>query len=271
VEESDLESLWLHGRGDNTVRTYRRQWREFRAFVAKPLGEITLGDLQRYASHLESRGLSDSSRHGALAAIKSCFAFAARQGFVPHDVSTALRMPVGKDTLNERILSVDEVRRLIEAAGDGRDGLIVQLLYYCAPRVSELCSIEWKDISPRKEGGQVTIFGKGRKTRTVLIPPHLFEKLIAFGGSAPVGKIFGIGADRVRQIVAAIAVKAGLGKHVTPHFLRHCNATHSIENGCDLVVVQNQLGHASLQTTTRYTHRNPNRSTGQHLEVFQRQ
>ncbi len=201
--------------------------------------------------------------------MKSFFAFAHRLGAIPFDVGRPLRMPAHKDALSERILTEEEVGRLIDAAKATRDRLIVETLYYCALRVSELTSLLWSDLSRRLDGGQLTVMGKGGKTRSVLIPPGLFDDLVRFGGADPANFVFDVSISQVGRIVHAVAKTAGIGKPVSPHWLRHCHASHALDRGAPLSLVQATLGHGNVATTSRYLHARPDRGSSSFLRRFQ--
>jgi integrase/recombinase XerD len=159
--------LWLHGRSPHTQRAYRADSERFRAFVAKSLAMITLGDLQTFADSLIGK---PSSRSRTLAAVKSLLAFGQRTGYLALNVGAALKLPPSKNTLAERILTETDVHRMLALEPDRRNQLLLRLLYIAGVRVSEIASLTWRDLQPRTDGGQVTVFGKGSKTRVVLLP-----------------------------------------------------------------------------------------------------
>jgi len=159
-----------------------------------------------------------------------------------------------------------------------RNQTILLLLYTAGLRVNELCSLCWKDLSPRKPGGQLTIFGKGGKTRIVLLPEPVWQKLCNLRKNAlPSDPVFisrqkdSVGTtldqSQVNRIVAKAASEAGIDKKVSPHWLRHAHATHSLSRGAALHLVQNTLGHSSIATTSRYLHARPDDSSALYLNI----
>jgi integrase/recombinase XerD len=156
--DDQLVELWLHGRSPHTQRAYRADCEQFRGFVAKPLAMVTLGDLQAFADSLIGK---PSSRSRTLAAVKSLLAFGQRTGYLALNVGAALKLPAGKDTLAERILTETDVHRLLALEPDRRNQLLLRLLYIAGVRVSEIAALTWRDLQPRTDGGQVTVFGKG--------------------------------------------------------------------------------------------------------------
>ncbi len=265
--------LWLHGRSPHTQRAYARDTRRFLAFVQKPLTAVTLGDLQAFTDSLTA--LSSSSRIRTLAAIKSLFAFAHRLGYIQFDVGRAVRLPSQKNTLAERILTEPAVQRLLAREDNPRNRVLLRLLYASGMRVSELCALRWRDLTDRDEGGQITVYGKGGKTRFVLLPASVWDDLTNLRGNAgeddPVfrsrqGDGF-MSSMQVLRIVRAAAQRAGIKGDVSPHWLRHAHASHALDRGAPVHLVQQTLGHSSLTTTSRYTHARPSESSAKYLAI----
>ena len=196
--DAQLVGLWLFGRSPHTQRAYRREIARFLAHPAltgKSLRAVTLGDVQAFAAALaaEEAGLRPSSQARALAAVKSLLAFGHRLGYLPFDVGGAVRLPKLRQGLAERILSEAEVHRLLALEPDPRNRALLRLSYAGGLRVSELVALRWRDLQPRgeREGGgeegQVTVYGKGGKTRTVLLPAPVWADLLALRGAGAPG------------------------------------------------------------------------------------
>ena len=266
-----LVAMWLDGLSNHTVDSYRRHVRLFLEFVNKPLHLVTLADLQLWRATLDH--LAPSSQGTAMAAVKSLLSFGARIGVLPSNVGTGVKSPKAKDTLNERILSEGEVTVMISLETNPRNRVMLRLLYAGGLRVSELCGLKWKDVKARHQSGQVTVFGKGGKTRTVLLPPVVWQELCQLRGNSRGNEaVFpsrqgGGHLDRsqVYRIVRAAAKRAGIEGNVSPHWLRHAHASHSLERGAPLHLVQATLGHSSVATTERYLHARPNDSSAMYL------
>jgi integrase/recombinase XerD len=269
--DEHLVELWLHGRSRHTRRAYRADSERFRTFVAKPLAMVTLGDLQAFADSLAGK---PSSRSRTLAAVKSLLAFGQRTGYLALNVGAALKLPAGKDTLAERILTETDVHRLLALEPNRRNQLLLRLLYIAGVRVSEIAALTWRDLQPRTDGGQVTVFGKGAKTRTVLLPSAIWRELLRFRQHAALdAPIFASGrgghlhVSSIERIVAKAAARAGLELAVSPHWLRHSHATHALERGAPIHLVAATLGHASVATTGKYLHARPTDSSSRYLSV----
>lgn len=270
--DEQLIKLWLHGRSPHTQRAYCKDIADFLKFVGLPLRNTTLGQLQSYSDCLGSKELSPATIKRRLASVKSLFSFGHKIGYLIFDVGKPLKIPTCRDKLAERILSEEEVQTIINSVKNKRNRLIIKTLYYTGIRVSELASLKWKDLQSRNDGGQLTIFGKGGKMNTLLIPVPLWNELLTLGASIlddnPVfmsrnGKQLHPG--HIRKIVKKIAIKA-IGKGATPHYYRHSCASHSLENGCPIHIVQKQLNHSSIATTGKYLHARPTESISKYLK-----
>ena len=270
--DEQLIGLWLHGRSQHTQRAYQKDITEFLQYVQTPLRNITLGQLQSYADHLQSNGLSPASIKRKLASVKSLFNFAHKLGYLLFDVGKPLKSPACRDKLAERILSEEEVQTIINSVKNKRNRLIIKTLYYTGIRVSELASLTWKDLQARNEGGQLTVLGKGGKTNTVLIPAHLWNELLTLETSISDDNPVFMSRNKkplhpghIQKTLKKIALKA-IGKGATPHFYRHSAASHAILNGCPLHLISKQLNHASIATTGKYLHSLPTQSIAEYLK-----
>jgi integrase/recombinase XerD len=171
--DSQFLDLWLHGRGLATRRAYERDSGRFLAFVGRSVRQIKLADVQACADSLE--GLAPATRSRAIAVAKSLLGFAHRLGYVPFNVVGAVKVPSAKDARAECILPEATVQRMLALETNARNRVLLRLLYASGVRVSELCGLRRRDLQARDDGGQVTVFGKGRKTRTVLLPASVWR------------------------------------------------------------------------------------------------
>lgn len=272
--ESDqhLIDLWLHGRSRHTQRAYRADTERFLESVGKPLHRITLGDLQTFAGQLAESGLEPSSVHRSMSAVKSLFAFGHRLGYLPFDVARPLRLPALRDGLADRILEETDVVKMIALEQMPRNRAILLTLYAGGFRVAELCSLKWSDLQSRDSSGQITVFGKGGKTRAVLMPQSVWNALQLLRkdakDEAPVfrsRKGGHLDESQVWRIVRKAAKRAGIEKEVSCHWLRHAHASHALDRGAPIHLVQATLGHSSVATTGRYLHARPTESSSSYL------
>ncbi|WP_321477678.1 tyrosine-type recombinase/integrase [uncultured Paludibaculum sp.] len=255
--------LWLHGKSAHSQRAYTSDIERLRSFVVRPLPQITLDDLQGFADSLAD--LAPASQKRTLAAAKSLITFSFKIGYSTFNVGAALTVRKPKNTLAERILSHEDITRIIEREDNPRNHAILRALYETGCRVSELCGLKWRDVQPRDGGlAQVTIFGKGGKTRHVLVSQRLHEELCRLRGSsgtdAPVfPSKSGRALDQpaVFRVIQGAAKGAGIEQRVSPHWFRHAAASHALDNGAPISLVKEQLGHSSLEVTSVYVHARP--------------
>ena len=272
--DQELIKLWLHGKSKHTQRYYKKDIEHFFQYTNKFLKEIILKDLQNFADYIDQQDLVDGSKRRILSSVKSLFAFAHKLAYLAFDVARVLLLPTPKDTLAERILSYDEVRRIITAENHPRNKLILKTLFITGIRVSELCSLCWKDLTERSDGGQMTVYGKGQKTRVVLVPEPLWSALMNYRGSISDDVLVFRGRKKETQmhsttalrIVRKAAHKAGIQKNVSCHWMRHAHASIASEKA-PLHVIQQSLGHSSIQTTSHYLHVKPNDCSSKYLEI----
>ena len=274
---------YLHverGLADATIRAYRSDLRDFEQDIATGHEgwDRSADAAVRYLAARTRRGqtgersLAPTSLRRRAAALKGFYRFAFGEGIIEVDVATHLDLPRQSRRLPDT-LDVGEVERLLEAASSGgvRDRALLELLYAAGLRVSEAIGLDREDLS--LEGAFVRVIGKGDKERLVPIGEISIDHLGAWldgprpallarhhveparGGPLFLGDRGGrLARQQAWSAVTAAADLAGLGGRVSPHTLRHSFATHLLEGGADLRVVQELLGHASISTTQLYTH-----------------
>ena len=268
--DATLIRLWLDGRPETTVAAYLRDATMFLGHAGVPIRAVTLGHLQEFAASLDA--LAPASRVRKLKVVKSLFGFAHRLGFMPFDAARALRLPKLRSQLAERIIPEADALRMISLEPNARNHALLRLLYAGGLRASEACALRWQDLRGTKSGGQATVFGKGGKTRAVLIQAKLWRELQALRRGADAdGAVFrsreGAALDRsqLHRIVKAAARRAGLPDGMSAHWLRHAHASHALDHGAPLHVLQASLGHGSLATTTGYVHARPGDGSAKYL------
>src|SRR5689334_4471675 len=154
ASDEHLVTLWLHGRSPHTARAYLADVTRFRFEAGKPLARVGLSDLQAFADTLTG---APASRYRTLSAVKSLLAFGYRIGHLPTDPGRMLRLPAIRDRLAERILEQDDVRRMLSLEPEGRNRVLLTLLYASGIRVSELCELCWRDVQPSGDTAQITV------------------------------------------------------------------------------------------------------------------
>jgi site-specific recombinase XerD len=270
------------GLSPDTVRAYASDVERFAQWAARGGAEgptdVDRIVLRRYLAFLATRRYAKATISRAAASLRSYFGWCARRGLIERDPSVRLSAPA-PDSRLPRVLGHAELDRLLEpvtsavpddGAGaearpvprDLRDDAVLELLYGGGMRVAELCGLDVDDLD--LDRGVVTVTGKGSKQRQVLVHGRCVEAVRvwlagprsamapAAGGSGALfynGRGNRLGARDVRRILDR---RSPVPTH--PHALRHSFATHLLDGGADLRVVQELLGHASLQTTQVYTH-----------------
>ncbi|MBA2327232.1 MAG: site-specific tyrosine recombinase XerD [Actinobacteria bacterium] len=289
VAEYDTWLTVERGLAANTVLAYRRDLRRYAAFL-RDLGigdppTISEATVLAYVEQLkaarddEGRPFAPSSIARALAAVRSFHRFCVDEGFLEVDPSEevgAPRVPQGIP----KALTEAEVGALLDtvAGGDaraGRDRAILETLYAAGVRISELVGLDRRDVD--LDDGLLRVLGKGSKERVVPMGRTARAALVAYldrgrpalaasGGRTRSGDAVFLNARGGRltrqgcwKIVRAAGERAGLGEQLSPHVLRHSCATHMLDHGADIRVVQELLGHASLSTTQVYTKVSPER------------
>jgi len=264
------------GLARNTIAAYRRDLTTYCAYLERT-GIASFEDVSRrviedFIADRRDGGYSDASVERALAAVKGLHAFLVRDGAVTQNPTAALRLPKKAERLPE-CLSVEDVSALLDQDfPDGemglRDRAILEVLYGCGLRVSELVGLDVSDI--HVDDGFVLVRGKGSKERLAplvgsaarALTHYIFDgrRLLAAharGTETPAVFLNKNGGRLSRQGVHAICERYGrqvglVGLH--PHTLRHSFATHMLAGGADLRVLQEILGHADISTTQVYTH-----------------
>jgi integrase/recombinase XerD len=274
--DEQLLEIWLHGRSLHTQRAYRADLQRFRIGAGKPFRTVTLSDLQEFADCLAS--LAPASRYRILSAVKSLLAFGHRTGYLPFDVGRALRLPAVRNRLAERILPEAELHRILSLESNPRNRAILILLYASGVRVSELCGLSWRDLQAAGDLGQITVFGKGGATRAIQVPASVWKLVNALRSAetSPDDPVFRSRKSKnggrlrplaVLRLVRQAAIRAGIELPVSPHWFRHAHASHALDRGAPIHLVQATLGHASIATTGRYLHARPNDSSSRFLPL----
>ena len=273
--------MWLRNAAATHTRiAYRTDYIRWRMFCRTPLRLVSLEQPQAFVPvNLKepARPLSKASQCRAISSVKALFRFALLIGYLKVDVGRMLKVPALENRLAERILPESKMLLLIELEPNVRNRNLLRFLYASAGRVSEVCALIWGKIQGREDGtGQVTFFGKGSKTRHVFLTPSVYVELMTLRGAAgddspvfPSRKSGGaLTRAQVWRIVRNAARRAGLTGNISPHWFRHAHASHALDRGAPISMVQATLGHASIATTGKYTHARPNDGSMRYLAVF---
>ena len=271
--DREIILLWLGDKSRTTQVSYNSTVTKFIEFINKPLAEVKLEDLQLWERGLKAR-FKDTTVANKVLVIKSLFSFCVKVGYLTFNVGSFLKTPKAKETIAERILDVSSVKGLIKyGVKNQRDRAILSLMYGCGLRVSEVIGLTWNDLRPHQDGGKCTVFGKGSKTRVVIIPSWLWLQLKEFEKYHRVNQWVFVSRNEnqmersvVHRMIKRACKRAGIDERASSHWLRHSHASHSLEAGCNLRLLQQSLGHASVTTTERYLHISPDAGSSQFID-----
>ena len=270
-----LDSLAVEqGLSPNTLEAYGRDLKRYLSFLSTsgvPLLKAPPSAIVAFLTTLKEEGLSPRSYSRALVAVRRFYLFLRREKIIDHSPASLLEMPKFLKRLPE-VLSLDEVEAFLNAPDSStplglRDRAMVETLYATGLRVTELVSLELKDLN--FQVGYLTVFGKGSKERIVPLGENallLLKRYLDTARPAILKKresdylfVTARGGNMTRQnfwiLTKEYALRSGINvAKVKPHALRHSFATHILERGADLRFVQVMLGHADIATTQIYTH-----------------
>ncbi len=273
--ERYIDALWMEkGLSDNTLSSYRSDLRHYNLWLVKEYNKTILkadrADLQSYLGQRLQQGRSGRSTARFMSCARGFYRFSLREGRLTVDPTLDVDSPkLGRPL--PKSLSEQDVERLlrapdIEVALEFRDRTMLELLYACGLRVTELTSLQVVQVSMNQ--GVVRVFGKGSKERLVPMGEEALMWLKRYMAGPRTELLKGIpcdalfpsrrGTQMTRQTfwyrIKIYAQRAGLKTELSPHTLRHAFATHLLNHGADLRVVQMLLGHSDLTTTQIYTH-----------------
>ena len=247
--------------------------KQFLEFTGKDLRDIKLEDILLWLESYQLREASQNTINNKLAAIKSLFSLAMKTGYLRDNPAALIKTPKAKDALNERILAESDIKKLIEAAHPGRDRTLLKLIYLLGLRVSEALGLNWSDFRESGQEVMVTIFGKGSKTRTLIINQSLWQEIQQLPKSDKTEAVFlsryenRLDRHATHRMVKKAALRAGINPHASTHWLRHAHACHSLSNGAGVELLMKSLGHSSLAVTSRYLHVQPDKCTSQFIKL----
>lgn len=258
-----------------TRRAYGRHLREaFAALGAVTVAELTGAQLAAYRATVTSSALAPGSQALALAAIRSFLRWSRSLGAhaLPAEViAVALRTPKAEVRRPYAVLTDAEIGRVFAAAHSARDRALLAVLLGCGLRAAEVCALELAEVSEDADGYLLRVHGKGRKERLVPAPTDVAQLVLTYlradkrrlGDRGPLflaedrragQRTTRLSTRAVGYLVERTMRAAGIDtKRISPHSLRHTMAIRSLRGGANIVSVQRLLGHASIQTTTRYT------------------
>ncbi len=252
-----------------------RLWSEFLSLQGRDVLSAGRAEATAFLTSLGKRGLSSASVNRMLSCLRGFYRYCLRLGLKPEQPLSGVR-GLKRSRHLPTFLFENEISLLLkQVTGQSfqafRDRALLEVMYATGCRVSEICSLTLQALENLKGEARssVKVLGKGRKVRTVFLTPSAMDALKGYlavrPSRLPAGKdaeahLFlnfqggPLGPRGVAKILDRLALKAGISKHISPHTVRHTFATHLLEEGLDVRVVQELLGHSRLETTQIYTH-----------------
>jgi integrase/recombinase XerD len=274
------------GLSSNTIKSYKRDLLDFAKFIENniELLETRHEDIAKYLAHLSDRKLASSTLDRKMDSLRTFYKFLIAERYI-NDNPTLMIEPIRSWNKLPTVLSIAEMESLINQPDITkplglRDKSLLEIMYACGLRVSEVVDLKITDLNP--EIGYLRCLGKGNKERVVPVGAMALTAVKSYLDSGrptfnPNGDWLFVNykgekltRDGIRWIIQGIAESAGIQKKITPHTLRHCFATHLLERGADLRSLQEMLGHASISTTQIYTHVNSERLRQVHSKFHPR-
>ncbi len=280
-EDIAIIGSWLFQKGKKTQIYYRRIVKEFFKFY--PALTMRTAQITHLALFLKTFGdYSDATRNTYKNALSSLFSFAIKAGYIERNPALALDHLKTPDQIYSKVLTREQVERMIELEPSDRNQLILKISYFTGVRVDEISHLKKSSFHQSENGLIMMVEGKGRKVRSIHLPNHLSDEVLKYAFNLSSSDClftndrlldFGIG-DYVRKpisnsqvfrVVKSAGLRAKLSVAPSPHWLRHTSATHAIEAGAPIHVVQRSLGHESISTTGKYLDIRPKESVGDYI------
>ncbi len=263
------------GSSEHTVEAYTRDLDQYLQFLEakdiKDSSAITRGDILAFERSLVEDGLAPSTIKRKISVVKAYHRFIVREGYAEKNPASIIQMPKQLEALPD-VISIEKMQELLDGCDIStplarRNRTMLEILYGCGLRVSELCGLDLDKLLIKE--GYLRVLGKGSKERVVPLSGYALEWLVSYltedrnqlrcSTTKPTAAVFvnAHGKRISRQSVCKIVEREGLRvgiKGLHPHTLRHSFATHLLEGGADLRAIQEMLGHSSISTTQIYTH-----------------
>ena len=272
--DSFLDNIWAEqGLSKNTLLSYEHDIKSFLIFIQKKKIKIQnaqRSDVNSFISYRFSKGISSRSNMRLISSLKKFFLYLTSHNIIKHNPAENIESPRKAKSL-PHTLDVEIVDKLLNAPDlktrfGARDKAMLEILYACGLRVTELVTLKFSQVNV--ESNFLRVMGKGKKERIIPINDYALSFLkdyiddfrSDFVKDKKTDSLFlsNRGKEMTRHsfwhIIKKYAVQVGINDHLSPHTLRHAFATHMINNGADLRVVQLLLGHSDLSTTQLYTH-----------------
>lgn len=252
------------GNSDNTIKSYNIDLKNFFDYLEKNIKEVNTEDIYEYIEYLKGKYVYNTVIR-KVSCIKSLFKFCYMEKLIDKDPSNKIKN-LNKEKRLPEILTLEEIKKIINSFDhtpeNKRNQMICKMLIATGARISEILNLEIKNVE-NTDFEFVKVFGKGSKYRYIPIYPELENELKEYINvyrsqlKSSVGSFLlfpGIRRENFWKVLNKYALNVGIEKKIHPHLFRHSTATLLLENGADIRMVQEILGHASIKTTEIYTH-----------------
>ena len=274
--DTELVRSWADSlRSAHSRRNFEKTALRFLDALPAGIRKASVEDVREALAKI-TEGLSDATAQQYVLRVKSLLSYGHKLGYMAFNAGVTIKVRPDQSGggLAKRIMPEVDVKLLIRAARPPRDRVMLETLYAGGLRISELVGLSWADVIERDAKVQVSVVGKGGRTRQVLLPDVVSPSLLALRGDAsandPVFASYKGGQRLTERTVGYMlkraAKRAGIAETVSPHWLRHAHGSHALDRGATLAEVQSTLGHANVATTSGYLHARPNTSSGLKLD-----
>jgi integrase/recombinase XerD len=274
TSDEELVASWVANlRSPHSRVNFKATADRFLAALRAPLRRATVENVRQALTTITAE-LAPSSARQVVLRVKSLLSYGHRLGYLQFNAGAVIRVHAEARAVAQRIVSEVEMGLLVRAAPSRRDRILIEVGYGGGLRVSELVALTWSDVIERDGGKvQLSVLGKGNKRREVLLPEVVGRSLLSLRGDAgandpvfPSPRGGHITERAVNYMLKRAAAAAGINANLSAHWLRHAHASHAIERGAALPVVQATLGHGNISVTSGYLHARPGSSSGLSLD-----
>jgi integrase/recombinase XerD len=274
ASDEELVASWVANlRSEHSRINFRTTADRFLAALGAPMRRATVEDV-RQALETITAELAPSSSRQIVLRVKSLLSYGHRVGYLPFNAGAVIRVHGEARAVAQRIITEVEIGLLIRAAPSRRDRILIEVGYAGGLRVSKLVALTWSDVIERDGGRvQLSVLGKGHKRREILLPEVVSRSLLSLRGDAGANDpVFAsprgghLTERAVNYMLKRAAINAGINPKLSAHWLRHAHASHAIDRGAALPVVQSTLGHGNIAVTSGYLHARPGESSGLSLD-----
>jgi site-specific recombinase XerD len=271
--DSQLIALFVSSkRSEKTRVQYAHSTGLLLGFIGKPLRSMNYQDALDYHEWLKQRYSSPYSVKLHVNVAKALCGFGVEVRYLFMNVFVIVKPESTPEVTHKRILTEEQVLRLIEAPTSQRDKTMLRLIYAAGLRVGEVCNLIWSDLLPK--GVLYIRQAKGQKDRYITLSDNMVERLEALRDYAASDEAMFLSRQgghldesQVHHIVKLSAEKVGISPDTSAHWLRHSHASHALDRGATLLTVRDTLGHSNIATTNKYLHAKRSESSALHLAV----